>query len=407
MGVETQVFNLEMLRECCVPTQSKIVMLVVDGLGGLAHPGTGISELETANLPNLDAMAQESACGLTTPVLPGVTPGSGPGHLALFGYDPLKYLIGRGALEALGIDVPLEPGDVAARGNFCTVDGGGLIVDRRAGRIPSEMSASLCKLLNRIELDGVQVDVFPVRDHRFVLRLRGEGLSDLLTESDPQQVGVPPNSVEPIDEGAESTARVVNRFTAQAKQLLAKENRANMVLLRGFAQLPDLPPMGQVYRLNAAGIAAYPMYRGLAEVVGMQVIPTGDTFADEIDTLHQYYSAYEFFFVHYKPADTAGEDGNFEGKVNRLEELDSFILRIRELNPDVFVVAGDHSTPAILAGHSWHPVPLMVHSRFTKGEGVSGFNERACAQGSIGRVLATDVMMLALAHAGKLTKFGP
>ena len=401
------MIDLEVLRDCYVSTQSKIVMLVVDGLGGLPHPDTGCSELETAHLPNLDAMAQESACGLTTPVLPGVAPGSGPGHLALFGYDPLKYLIGRGALEALGIDVPLEPGDVAARGNFCTIDDVGLLVDRRAGRIPSELSAPLCQRLNRVELDGVQVDVYPVQDHRFVLRLRGEGLSERVSESDPQQVGVPPLPVESLDLGAENTARLVNRFAAQAKQLLAEEERANMVLLRGFAQLPHLPPMGQVYRLNPAGIAAYPMYRGLATVVGMQVIPTGHTFADEVETLRQNYHDYDFFFVHYKPADAAGEDGDFAAKVKRLEELDPFIPRIRELEPDVFLVAGDHSTPAILAGHSWHPVPLMLHSRLTKGEGVSGFNEKACAQGSIGRILATQVMLLALAHAGKLAKFGP
>ena len=401
------MIDLEVLRDCYVSTPSKIVMLVVDGLGGLPHPDTGWSELETAHLPNLDAMAQESACGLTTPVLPGVAPGSGPGHLALFGYDPLKYLIGRGALEALGIDVPLEPGDVAARGNFCTIDDGGLLVDRRAGRMPSELSAPLCQRLNRVGLDGVQVDVYPVQDHRFVLRLRGEGLSERVSESDPQQVGVPPLLVESLDPGAESTALLVNQFAAQAKQLLAEEERANMVLLRGFAQLPHLPPMGQVYRLNPVGIAAYPMYRGLATVVGMQVIPTGHTFADELETLRQNYHAYDFFFVHYKPADAAGEDGNYAAKVKRLEELDPFIPRIRELEPDVFLVAGDHSTPAILAGHSWHPVPLMLHSRLTNGEGVSGFNERACAQGSIGRILATQAMLLALAHAGKLAKFGP
>ena len=401
------MIDLEVLRDCYVSTPSKIVMLVVDGLGGLPHSDTGWSELETAHLPNLDAMAQESACGLTTPVLPGVAPGSGPGHLALFGYDPLKYLIGRGALEALGIDVPLESGDVAARGNFCTIDDGGLLVDRRAGRIPSELSAPLCQRLNRVELDGVQVDVYPVQDHRFVLRLRGEGLSERVSESDPQQVGVPPLPVESLDPGAKNTARLVNRFAAQAKQLLAEEERANMVLLRGFAQLPHLPPMGQVYRLNPAGIAAYPMYRGLATVMGMQVIPTGHTFADEVETLRQNYRAYDFFFVHYKPADAAGEDGDFAAKVKRLEELDPFIPRIRELEPDVFLVAGDHSTPAILPGHSWHPVPLMLHSRLTKREGVTGFNERACAQGSIGRILATQAMLLALAHAGKLAKFGP
>ena len=401
------MIDLEQLHDCYVTTSSKIVLLVVDGLGGLAHPDTGKSELETANTPNLDAMAQQSACGLTTPVITGVAPGSGPGHLALFGYDPLKYIIGRGALEALGIEVELRPGDVAARGNFCTIEGGGNLVDRRAGRIPTELSAPLCERLDQIELDGVQCDVFPVQDYRFVLRLRGEGLSELITETDPQITGVPDLAVRPIQPAAEKTAGLVNRFVAKARQLLSEEERGNMVLLRGWAQLPSLPPMGDVYRLNPAGIAAYPMYRGLATVASMKIIPTGHSFADEVETLHQNYASHDFFFIHYKPADAAGEDGDFDAKVKTLEELDPFIPQIQALNPDVFMVAGDHATPAIMAAHSWHPVPFMLNSRLTKGEGIPGFNERACAQGSLGRIPATNIMLLALSHSGKLNKFGP
>ena len=401
------MIDQEQLRDCYVSTSSKIVMLVVDGLGGLAHPDTGLSELETAHLPNLDAMAQESACGLTTPVLPGVAPGSGPGHLALFGYDPLKHIIGRGALEALGIDTPLMPGDVAARGNFCLVDGDGKLVDRRAGRIPTEFSAPLAQRLDRIEVPGAELNVYPVQDYRFVLRLRGTGLSERITETDPQITGVPPLDVEALEPQAEKTAAMVNDFLGQAKQLLAEEEQANMVMLRGFAQLPNLPPMGDVYRLNPAGIAAYPMYRGLSTVSGMRVIPTGKTFADEVETLHQNYDSHDFFFIHYKPADAAGEDGDFDAKVKRLEELDPLIPQIRELNPDVLLVAGDHATPAIMAGHSWHPVPFMLHSKLTKGEGVKSFDERSCGQGSVGSILATQVMLLAMSHAGKMTKFGP
>ena len=401
------MIDQEELRDCYTSTPSKIVLLVVDGLGGLAHPDTRLSELETAHIPNLDAMALESACGLTTPVLPGVAPGSGPGHLALFGYDPLKHMIGRGALEALGIDVALEPGDIAARGNFCMVDGDGLLADRRAGRIPTQLSAPLCERLDKIEIDGVQLDVFPVQDYRFVLRLRGEGLSEFISETDPQVTGAAPLTVKPLAPGATRTAALVNEFVAQAGRLLAEEERANMVLLRGFARLPDLPPMGDVYRLNTAGIAAYPMYRGLAEVAGMKVIPTGHTFGDELETLRQNYNNHDFFFIHYKPADAAGEDGDFDAKVKCLEDLDPFIPQIRELEPDVFLVAGDHSTPAIMAAHSWHPVPFMLHSKLTRGEGVPGFNERTCAQGSVGSILATQVMLLAMSHAGKLNKYGP
>jgi 2,3-bisphosphoglycerate-independent phosphoglycerate mutase len=401
------MIDQEELRGCYTSTSSKIVLLVVDGLGGLAHPDTRLSELETANIPNLDAMAQESACGLTTPVLPGVAPGSGPGHLALFGYDPLKHLIGRGALEALGIEVALQPGDVAARGNFCLVDGDGLLVDRRAGRIPTEFSAPLCERLDKIEIDSVQIDVFPVQDYRFVLRLRGEGLSELISETDPQVTGAAALPVKPLTPEAKRTAELVNEFVSQASKLLAEEERANMVLLRGFAQMPNLPPMNDAYQLNTAGIAAYPMYRGLAEVAGMKVIATGRTFGDEVETLRQNFDNHDFFFIHYKPADAAGEDGDFDAKVKCLEDLDPFIPRIRELNPDVFLVAGDHATPAIMAAHSWHPVPFMLHSKLTRGEGVPQFNERTCAHGSVGSILATQVMLLAMSHAGKLQKYGP
>ena len=401
------MIDLDVLKDSFVTTPSKIIMLVVDGLGGLPHPDTRRSELETAHTPNLDRLAGESACGLTVPVLPGVTPGSGPGHLALFGYDPLKYLIGRGALESLGIEVELRESDVAARGNFCTVDAQGNLVDRRAGRIPSEVSVPLCKDLNEIQVDGVELNVYPVEGYRFVLHLRGEGLSDQVTETDPQNTGVPAMEATSLAPKGEKTSGIVRQFAEQAREVLKHEERANMVLLRGFSSLPHLPSMRDSYKLNPAAIAAYPMYRGLATIAGMTVIPTGKTFADELETLHQHYGDHDFFYIHYKPADAAGEDGNFDAKVKALEELDTHIPRLRELKADVVVIAGDHSTPAIMASHSWHPVPLLVHSRWTLGEGMESFSERSFAGGSLGTLPATQIMLLALAHAGKLAKFGP
>ena len=401
------MIDLEQIHDSIASTPSKIVMLVADGLGGLPHPDTRKSELETAHIPNLDALAQRSACGLTTPVEIGIAPGSGPGHLALFGYNPLKYIIGRGALEALGIGVELLPGDVAARGNFCTVDDDGLLTDRRAGRIATSLSAPLCERLDRIEIPGVQLDVFPVQDYRFVLRLRGEGLSEQVEETDPQREGVAPRPANAIVPEAERTAAIVQQFAAEAGRILSEEQPANMVLLRGWAQLPNLPDFGGVYHLNPAAIAAYPMYRGLASVASMKIIPTGMTFGDEVETLHANWDDHDFFFLHYKPADAAGEDGNFDAKVKCLEELDVHLPKILELEPDVLMVAGDHATPAIMASHSWHPVPFMLHSKLTLGEGVDGFNERACAQGSIGRIPAETIMLLALSHSGKLAKFGP
>ncbi len=395
------------IRDICQPTSSKIVLLVVDGLGGYPGPNTGKSELEVASLPNLDALARESAAGLTTPVLPGVTPGSGPGHMALFGYDPVKYLMGRGVLEAIGIGVVLKDGDIAARGNLCTVDGQGILVDRRAGRIPTAESEPLAKLLDQIEVPDVTVSVYPVREHRFVVVFAGEGLGESVTETDPQTTGSAPLDPEFLSEGSAVTARVARAFIGQARRVLGDREVANMVLLRGFSRLPDLPDMGKAYKLTPAAIAAYPMYRGLAQLVGMEVLQTGATFDDELDTLEQNLGGHAFFFLHYKPADSAGEDGDFDAKVAALEALDARIPRLRALGADTLVVAGDHSTPAVMGNHSWHPVPLLVHSGLTKGDGVEGFSERQCAAGSLGRLPATSVMMLALAHAGKLAKFGP
>jgi 2,3-bisphosphoglycerate-independent phosphoglycerate mutase len=395
------------IEDLSVPTPSKIVMLVADGLGGVAHPEKGRSEMELASLPNLDRLAKQSACGRTIPVLPGITPGSGPGHLALFGYDPLKYFIGRGVLEALGIDAPIREGDVAARGNFCTVDQDGLLTDRRAGRIPTTESMPLCQLLDSIEVDTVETIVLPVQDYRFVLLLRGEGLSDRISETDPQRTGTPPLPVSAFAPEAERTEVAANVFLQRAAEILHDREIANMVLLRGFSKIPQLPPMGKAYHLNPAAIAAYPMYRGLAHVIGMKVIPTGHSFDDELDTLNKHFDEHDFFYIHYKPADAAGEDGDFEAKVHALEELDKCIPRLEELNPDVLVIAGDHATPSIMASHSWHPVPMMIRSSLTRGEGVREFTERACSSGSLGTFSAEHLMLQALAHAGKLSKYGP
>lgn len=395
------------IGDICRSTGSKIVMLVVDGLGGLPHPETGRSELESAGLPNLDSLAQRSAAGLTTPVAPGIAPGSGPGHTALFGYDPVKYLMGRGVLEALGLGVELRDGDVAVRCNFCTLDESGLIVDRRAGRIPTEESRPLVEELSRIEAPGASLSVHQGRDYRFVIVLSGEGLGTNVRETDPSVTGVAPLEPAALSDDSRVTAHALSVFAGEARKSLAGRAAANMVLLRGFSKLPDWPRMDDVYRLRPAAIAAYHMYRGLATLLGMEVLPTGDTFDDELDTLERSFEDHDFFFLHYKPADAAGEDGDFAAKVTALEELDARIPRLLALGADTLVVAGDHSTPAIMAGHSWHPVPLLVNSPLTAGDGVPAFTERGCTTGSIGRIPATSVMMLAMANAGKLVRFGP
>jgi 2,3-bisphosphoglycerate-independent phosphoglycerate mutase len=398
--------NLEMLRELSVPNDTKILLMVIDGLGGLPN-ASGRSELEQAHIPQLDRLAQESLCGLTVPVAPGVTPGSGPGHMALFGYDPERYTVGRGVLEALGVDFDLQPSDVAARGNFCTASSDGLITDRRAGRISTDESAPLCEQLARIEIPGVRTFVQSVKDHRFLLVLRGEGLSDRVTDTDPQREGKAPLPVRALAPEAESTAALLNGWIEAARRTLAGQPKANMLTLRGIAKRPEMPSIAEICKFRAAAIAAHPMYRGLAKLVGMDVLPTGSTFSDEMETLRANWGRYDFFFIHFKRADAAGEDGDFQAKIAALEEADTYIEGLHSLDAQVFMIAGDHSTPAVVAGHSWHPVPFLFHANeFNPHDPTEGFNERACSRGVLGTFPAKEVLSLAMAHAGRLTKYG-
>jgi 2,3-bisphosphoglycerate-independent phosphoglycerate mutase len=400
------MIGLEQMKKLSHTSPSKIVLLVIDGVGGLPHPKTGKTELESAEKPNLDQIVKESVCGLTNPVSPGITPGSAPGHLSIFGYDPIKYNIGRGIVEALGIDLELNPKDITARGNFCTIDSRGIVTDRRAGRISTEKNAELCQLLNKIAIDGAEIMVTPVKEHRFVLILRGEGLSWELTDSDPQQVGLAPKKIEALLPQAQRTAEIANEFVSQARTWLKNESHANMVLMRGFSQRPDIPSMPEIYKLKPAAIAIYPMYRGLARLVGMQILPAGSSMTDQLESLHQHYKDYDFFFIHFKATDSRGEDGNFEAKARAIEEVDDALPNLLKLNPDVLIVTGDHSTPATLAMHSWHPVPFMLRSRWCRPDNVTEFSERACLAGGMGCFPAVDIMPLAMANALKLDKFG-
>jgi 2,3-bisphosphoglycerate-independent phosphoglycerate mutase len=405
--------DLDLARELAVENGTKIVLFVMDGLGGLPHPETGRTELESAYTPHLDMIAREAACGLTVPVGTGITPGSGPGHLALFGYDPYTYNIGRGVLEAVGIDFDLQAADVAARGNFCTVDSEGRITDRRAGRIGTERCAELTSALSGISLDGVQLFVEPVREHRFVLVLRpervsapGKGLSDQVADTDPQALGEKPLAPRATSaEGAE-TSKLVARFVAEAGRLLADKSPANMLLLRGFSKRPQWPAMADVFKVRPAAVAHYPMYRGLAKLVGMDALAVGPELGDSMTTLRENWGRYDFFFVHYKHADTAGEDGDFDRKVAKLEEVDASINELLDLKPDVLMIAGDHSTPAIMGAHSWHPVPFMLKSRLARADECGMFGETELTKGSLGTFPAVDALPLALAHAGRLRKFG-
>ncbi|MCK4658997.1 MAG: 2,3-bisphosphoglycerate-independent phosphoglycerate mutase [Phycisphaerae bacterium] len=385
---------------------SRIVLLVADGIGGLPQEPGGPTELEAAATPHLDALAARNVSGLLNPVLPGITPGSGPGHVSVFGYDPLEYQIGRGVLEALGIDFDLGPNDVAIRGNFCTVDSSGIITDRRAGRIPSEASARLVEKLRSIRVEGAEICLEPGLDHRFVMVLRGEGFGGDVEDTDPQVADVLPLRPVPRNAASQRTAEVAEQFIAQAAEVLKNEQPANMLLLRGFARRPSMPTMQEVYGLKPAAIAVYPMYRGLARLVGMDILPKVADIEEQVHRLGEYWDRYDFFFVHFKYTDSAGEDGDFEEKVRRIEELDAHIPAIEALKPDVLIVTGDHSTPAKMSQHSWHPVPVVLAASTCRPDEATRFGESQCLRGGLGQIEARYLLPLALAHAGRLQKFG-
>ena len=397
---------LEEIKKLAISSPSKIVMLVIDGLGGLPDPKTWETEIDIAFTPNLDNLAREGVCGLIDPVSPGITPGSGPGHLALFGYDPLRFTIGRGILEALGIDFEIEEGDIAARGNFCTIDEKGLITDRRAGRISTGDCAELCTLLDKIKLPDVQLFVLPIKEHRFLMVLRGKDLSPAITDTDPQKPGFAPVTTVETEPQARHTAYLVNRFTNEAREILASQYQTNMLLLRGFSKLPVLPSMNEIYKLSPAGIVEYPMYKGLAKLVGMKTFQASNGIRDELAIVANRYAEHDFFYVHFKKTDSAGEDGDFERKIQYIEEIDALLPQILDLSPEVMIVTGDHSTPSLLKGHSWHPVPLLIKSQWCRPDQVLAFSETACVSGGLGRFPAVELMPLAMANALKLNKFG-
>ena len=397
-----------LLTGLLTPASSKIVFLILDGLGGIQVEEKGGTELQVARTPNLDKLAEVSSCGLMEPVSPGITPGSGPSHFALFGYDPFQYNIGRGILEATGIDFPLTERDVVARINFATIDKAGKVIDRRAGRIATEQNQRICQKLQKgVRLGGeVEVLVEPVKEHRAVLVLRGEGLRGEVEDTDPEREGVPPLETKAAVPEAEGTAGLVREFIAQTRKLLADEPKANMVLLRGFAKHTLYPSMKDRYGLNALAIAAYPMYRGICRLVGMTVLSGVGSLEEEFKALEDHFPEYDFFFLHVKQTDSRGEDGDFDGKVAVIEEVDRYLPRVRSLKPDVLVVTGDHSTPAKMASHSWHPLPLILHSKCCLIDPARKFDEVSCIGGALGKMPSLDLMPLALAHARRLTKFG-
>jgi len=393
------------IKDLCIETDSKIVLLVMDGLGDL--PQSGVTALEAASTPNLDSLAKSGCCGLTDPIFRGITPGSGPAHLSLFGYDPTKYILGRGILEALGVNIDVTKNDMVARGNFATLKGD-LIVDRRAGRISTEKNQALCKKLNEAvkEVDNTTISFFTGKEHRFVIKFTSEGLSDQLSDADPQKENKPIVYPKPFSSEAKRTAEIVNKVMDKVTDALKEETRANTILLRGFSKFPSIPSMEDLFKLKPAAIANYPMYKGLAKLVGMDVLDVGPELEDLFESLKKNYHKYNFFYVHVKKTDSFGEDGNFQAKKEIIEKTDRFIPLILDLKPDVLAVTSDHSTPCLLKAHSWHPNPFLIHSKYAQTDIVTKFSEKECSRGYLGRFRSLYAMPLMLAHAGKLVKFG-
>ena len=397
----------ELFKKISTKNEKKLVMIVLDGVGGL--PVNGKTELETAKIPNLDKLAIESELGLSYPISPGITPGSGPAHLSLFGYDPLKYEIGRGILEALGIGVTVCEGEVAVRGNFATLKEG-VITDRRAGRISTERNKEIIFYLNQKikKIDDIQIQLFSGEEHRFVVLLKGNDLDDNVTDADPESPGKPMLYSKPKSDGAEKTANVLNLFIDRLTDELKDFYPANTCLLRGASKYPSIPSMMEIFKLKPASIATYPMYRGLAQLVGMDVLDTGKTIEDEIKTLKEHYKNFDFFFVHIKKTDSFGEDGDFASKVRTIETFDSLLPHFLELAPDVLVITGDHSTPAVMKSHSWHPNPFLIKATYQRQSyfQITGFSEKSCASGILGNFYSIDILPLMMANALKFKKFG-
>jgi 2,3-bisphosphoglycerate-independent phosphoglycerate mutase len=389
-------------------SDKRIVLLVLDGLGGLPVEPGGPTELEAAKTPIMDQLASEGMLGQTIPIRPGISPGSGPAHLALFGYDPIQYEIGRGVLESSGVGLHVGPGDVATRGNFCTLDANGNIVDRRAGRISSEVAAPLVERLKKTTLPGVSTEVSLVKEYRFAVVMRGEGLLPDIDDTDPQRTGVPPLPAKARKPGSEPAAKLYNEWIAKSFEVLSDQPKANGLTLRGFSTDPNLPSFQASYGLNPACISVYPMYRGVSRLVGMQVIDfPGEKPEDEFAAAEEVWDEHDFFFIHIKKTDSKGEDGDFEGKAKIIESVDTSLPNLLDLNPDVLIITGDHSTPASMKSHSWHPVPFLLWAPATvRPDDQTEFGERSCARGSLGNFPALDTIPLALAHAGRLEKFG-
>jgi 2,3-bisphosphoglycerate-independent phosphoglycerate mutase len=405
--------NLDALySELTLETKSKMVLMVLDGLGDIATPEQSYrTPLEAAATPNLNLLTKNAALGRMIPVAPGITPGSGPGHLGLFGYDPLEFQVGRGVIEALGLGLELKAGDVAARANFCTLDAKGIVTDRRAGRIKTQICQELCELLSKKikKIGDAEVIIKAGEAHRFVVIFRGKGLEGPLTDADPHREGLPIPKAEPEDKKsakAKKAAKLVADFYKAALPVLAGKQPANGFLMRGIAHQPEIPTFQERYKLKPACIAVYPMYKGLAQLVGMKKLEGAKIISEQFERYAAEYDNYDFFFIHYKYTDMHGEDGNFEAQKQAIEEFDAALPILLQKKPHVLAITGDHSTPCALKGHSWHPQPLLLTSAYSGSDKLERFTETEANRGSLGVFDAKYLIRLMQANAKMFDKFG-
>ncbi len=387
--------------------ENRIVLLVLDGVGDCSNDGKGTA-LQIAATPNMDKLAGKSALGLAHPVAPAITPGSGPGHLGLFGYDPLIYKVGRGVLSANGIGFELQQGDVAARLNFCTLDDNGNVSDRRAGRISTEKNEELVKKIKeKLEPpNGIDIFMETVAEHRTLLVLRGKDLTDNLGDTDPQETGVPPLAPDRKPYGSSRTADIVKNLLDQIKEILDDEEKANFLLTRGFAQQPEWPSFAERYQVKPAAVAGYPMYKGISRLLGIEIFSEAKEAEQICKDVVRALQDHTFVFGHYKYTDKTGEDGDLDEKVKVIEDMDKALPDLIGADPDVLIITGDHSTPPSLESHSWHPVPVLMKAPYLRGDSGDQFDEVSCRNGELGTFYARELMPLALAHSGKLQKYG-
>jgi len=405
--------NLDTLySELTLKTTAKLVLVVLDGVGDIATREQGyLTPLEAAVTPNMDALAKDSAQGRMIPAAPGITPGSGPGHLGLFGYDPLEFQVGRGVIEALGLGLELRAGDVAARANFCTLDAKGIVTDRRAGRIDTKVCEELCALLSQAvkKVGDAEVIIKAGKGHRFVVIFRGKGLEGPLTDADPHREGLPIPQSGPVDAKsakAKKAANLVAEFYKAALPIIAQKKPANGFLMRGIAHQPEIPLFQDRYGLRASCIAVYPMYKGLAQLVGMAKLEGPQTISEQFERYLAEYDNFDYFFIHFKYTDMYGEDGNFAAKKKAIEEFDAALPILLRKRPDVLAITGDHSTPCAMKGHSWHPEPVMLLSDCSGSDKLERFTETGANSGSLGIFQAKYLIRLMQANAKMFDKFG-